>query len=153
VGSPHDPGPAAPSAGTLGVPGAAVLDERSNAPGGVVALLGAVLVAVGVFLPWMEVGGEAVTGWRSSTDAKVLLALAGLVTVAAALVIGGARSLVLRVGLALVGLVTVVIGVVDVLSVSDQQGDVSHGPGLIAVLVGGVLVVVGALLTRHRRFR
>ncbi len=148
------PAPApGPSAGTLGVPGAAVLDERSNLPGGLVALLGAVLVVVGVFLPWMEVGDEAVSGWRASDDAKVLLALAGAVTVAAALIIGGARSLVLRIGLVVVGLATVVLGLVDVLSVGDQPGDVSHGPGLIVVLVGGVLVVVAALLTRHRRFR
>lgn len=143
----------AASAGTLGVPGAAVLDERSNLPGGLVALLGAVLVVVGVFLPWMEVGDETVSGWRSSDDAKVLLVLAAAVTVAAALIIGGARSLVLRIGLAVVGLATVVVGLVDVVSVGDQPGDVSHGPGLVVVLVGGVLVVLAALLTRHRRFR
>lgn len=143
----------APSAGTLGVPGAAVLDERSNAVGGAIALLGALLVMVGVLLPWMEVGGEAVSGWRASDDAKILLGFVGVVTVGAALVIGGARSLVLRIGLALVGLATVVVGVRDVLSVSDLPGDVTFGPGLIAVLVGGVLVVVAALLTRHRRFR
>jgi hypothetical protein len=142
-----------PSAGTLGVPGAAVLDERSNAAGGLVALVAAALVCVGVFLPWMEVGDEAVSGWRASDDAKVLLGLAGLVTVAGALVIGGARSLVLRVGLAGLGLATVVVGLLDVVSVSDLPGDVDHGPGLVLVLVGGVLAVVAALLTRHRRFR
>jgi hypothetical protein len=130
-----------------------VLDERSNLPGGLLALLGAVVVVVGAFLPWMEVGEEAVSGWRASDDAKVLVGLAGVVTVAAALVIGGARSLVLRIGLAATGLAVVVVGLLDVLSVGDLAGDVSHGPGLVVVLVGGVLVVVAALLTRHRRFR
>lgn len=147
------PAVAPTSAGTLGVPGARTLDERSTLPGGVAAIVAAALVAIGVFLPWMEVGDQAVSGWRSSIDAKVLLGLVGVATLVGALIIGGARSLVLRFTLAVLGLATIAIGVIDVLSVDDLSGDVDHGVGLIPVLVGGLLLGVAALLTRHRRFR
>ena len=101
----------------------------------------------------MEVAGEPVSGWESSADAKVLVGLAAGATVIGALLIGGARSLVLRLGLAFVGITAVVIGVIDALSVSDLVGDVDQGSGLVVVMIGGVVLVNSALLTRHRRFR
>ena len=145
--------PASASAGTLGVPGAPVLDERGNLPGGAVGLLGAALLAAGTFLPWMDVGGEAVSGWDASGDAKVLLGLAAAATVAAALLIGGARSLVLRLGLGLVGLVAAGLGAYEVMSVSGLEEDASLALGLPVAIGGGVALVLAGGLTRHRRFR
>lgn len=149
-----DPPRPTASAGTLGVPGAPSLDDRGNLPGGLAAVVGAVMVAVGVALPWLDVAGETVSGWSASEDAKVLAALAGLALVAGALVVGGARSLVLRVLLALAGVVVLAVGVVDLLSVAGIDDlDPSPGIGLHLVLAGGVVVLVAAGLTRHRRFR
>ena len=110
----------------------------SNAPGGVVGLLGAALVIVGVLLPWMEVGDQTVSGWAASEDAKVLLGLAGVATVAAALVVGGARSLVLRVLLGLLGLVALVVAVFEMVSVAriDELDPVPGVGLLVGVAVG-----------------
>lgn len=145
--------PPGPSAGTLGVPGAPTIDDRGNLPGGVVALLGAVTVAVAVALPWLEVAGETVSGWSASEDAKVLAGLAGITLVAGALVVGGARSLVLRMVLALGGSVAVGLGVFDLLSVSGlDELDPDPGLGIYLGVAGGVVLLVAAALTRHRRF-
>lgn len=143
-----------PSAGTLGQPGAPVLDERGNLPGGLLGLVGAALVVVGVVLPWMDVAGEMVSGWAASDDAKVLLGLAGVAALAGALVVGGARSLVLRVLLAVLGVVAVGFAGFEVRSVSGVEDlDPSPGLGLYVGLIGGVVLLAAAGLTRHRRFR
>lgn len=150
------PGPAvAPaSAGTLGVSGAPTLDDRSNVPGGLLGVVGAVLLVVGVVLPWLEVAGETVSGWTASTDAEVLAGVAAVATVAAALVVGGARSLVLRVLLGVAGVVALALGAFDLVDVGGVEGvDASVGVGLYVVLAGGLVLVAAAALTRHRRFR
>lgn len=142
-----------PSAGTLGVPGARTLDERGNLPGGLLALLAGALAVAGVFLPWVEITDTTVSGWSASQDAKGVLALAGIATVSGALLVGGARSLVLRIGLAAVALALAALTVVEILSVGGLEGDASMGPGLILVPVGAAVAAVGALVTRHKRFR
>lgn len=142
------------SAGTLGVPGAAALDERGNLPGGLLGLVAAALVVVGVFLPWVEVGGETVSGWSASADAKVLLGVAGVATVAAALLIGGARSLVLRLLLVVLGVAAVGLGGFEVTSVNGVEGlEPSVGTGIYVGIGGGVVLALAGGLTRHRRFR
>ena len=116
-------------------------------------LVAAVLLTVGVFLPWIGVEGRDVSGWAASGDAKVLLAVAGLATVAAALLIGGARSLVLRLGLVGLGVVTLGLGAYEIASANGiDDFDVSLGAGLIIVLLGGVILAVAGVVTRHRRF-
>jgi hypothetical protein len=151
--APSTPG-VRPSAGTLGTPGAAVLDERGNLPGGVAGLIAAALVTVGVFLPWIGVEGQDVPGWSASGDAKVLLGLAGIATVIAALLIGGARSLVLRLAMVGLGIVALGLGVFEVTSAGGiDEFDVSLGTGLFLVLAGGVALAVSGALTRHKRFR
>lgn len=148
------PLPVPPAAGTIGVPGAAVLDERGNLPGGLLGLIAAALVVVGVFLPWMSVESHDVSGWRASGDARVLLGLAGAVTVAAALLVGGARSLVLRLFLVLAGLVAIGFGVFEITSVNGvDEFDTSIGLGLFLVLGGGAAALLAGVLTRHKRFR
>lgn len=146
--------PSASSAGSLGVLGAPSIDDRGNLPGGLLALIGAVLVGVGVALPWLDVAGETVSGWAASGDAKVLAGLAACALVMGALVVGGARSLVLRAGLAVVGVVAVGFGIYELLSVGGIEDlDPSPGMGLYVGLVGGAVLVASAALTRHRRFR
>ncbi|HEU5149694.1 MAG TPA: hypothetical protein VFU19_04310 [Iamia sp.] len=146
--------PAPVFAGTLGRPGAAQLDERGNLPGGLAGLVAAALVTVGVFLPWIGVEGRDVSGWAASEDAKALLGIAGLATVAAALLIGGARSLVLRLGLVGLGVATLALGAYEVASASGiDDFDVTLGTGLFLVLAGGLVLAVAGALTRHRRFR
>ncbi|WCO65709.1 hypothetical protein PO878_14485 [Iamia majanohamensis] len=154
--APGPPGPvAAPaSAGTLGVPGAPTLDDRSNVPGGLLGVVGAVLLVAGIALPWLEVAGESVSGWAASTDAKVLAGVAAVATVAAALVVGGARSLVLRVLLGGAGVVAVALGAFDLVDVGGvDELDATAGVGLYVVLAGGLGLLAAAALTRHRRFR
>ncbi len=148
------PASAPPSAGTLGQPGAPVLDERGNLPGGLLGLVGAALVVVGVVLPWMDVAGEMVSGWAASDDAKVLLGVAGVATLAGALVVGGARSLVLRILLVVLGVVAIGFAGFEVLSVNGVEDlDPSPGLGLFVGLLGGFVLLVAGALTRHRRFR
>ncbi|QYG92308.1 hypothetical protein HC251_07555 [Iamia sp. SCSIO 61187] len=146
--------PGAPvSAGTLGTPGAAVLDERGNLPGGIVGLVAAALVTIGVFLPWIAVEGRDVSGWAASGDAKVLLGIAGVATVIAALLIGGARSLVLRVAMVGLGVVALGLGAFEISSANGiEDFDVSLGTGLFLVLGGGLALALAGALTRHRRF-
>lgn len=157
TGSPQPapaPGPGPAYAGVLGTPGAAVLDERGNLPGGIVGLVAAVLVTVGVFLPWIGVEGRDVSGWSASGDAKVLLVVAGLATVGAALLIAGARSLVLRLGLIGLGVVALGLGAFEIASAGGiDEFDVSLGVGLFVVLAGGLALAVAGVLTRHKRFR
>jgi hypothetical protein len=141
------------SAGTLGTPGAAVLDERGTLPGGIVGLLASALVVVGVFLPWIGVEGRDVSGWAASGDAKVLLGIAGIATVLAALLIGGARSLALRLTMVGLGVVALGLGAYEVASANGiDEFDVSLGIGLVVVLAGGAALAVSGALTRHRRF-
>jgi hypothetical protein len=142
------------SAGTLGVPGAAALDERGNLPGGLLGLLAAALVVIGVFLPWMELGSDTVSGWSASADAKILLGVAGVATVAAALLVGGARSLVLRLLLVVLGVAAVGLGGFEVTSVNGVEGlEPSVGTGIYVGIGGGVVLALAGGLTRHRRFR
>lgn len=137
----------------IGTPGAAALDERGNGLGGVVGLVAAALVVVGVFLPWIAVEGRDVSGWAASGDAKVLLGLAGVATIVAALLIGGARSLVLRLGLVVLGLVALGLGVFEIASADAiDDFDVSTGIGIPVVIGGGVALAVAGALTRHRRY-
>lgn len=149
--APHAVAPT--SAGTLGTPGAAVLDERGNLPGGVAGLVAAALVTIGVFLPWIGVEGQDVSGWAASGDAKVLLGIAALATVIAALLIGGARSIVLRLGLVGLGVVSLALGAYEVASANGiDEFDVSLGTGLFLVLAGGLVLAGAGLLTRHKRY-
>jgi len=138
------PGPAGPA-----------VDERGNVPAGLLALAAAALVVAGVVLPWFEVAGEAVSGWRASADAMVLAGLAAGTTVVAALLIGGARSLALRLALVAGGLATMAIGAVEMASVGgldDGLGaTLSVGPFL--VVGGGVVAALAGFATRHRRRR
>lgn len=141
-------------AGTIGVPGAPILDERGNLPAGLLALAGAAAVVAGVFLPWLTVEGHDVSGWRSSDDARILLALAGTATVIGALLVGGARSLVLRVALIGVGLGALALTVFDIASVGRVEVfDPAAGSGLAVSIGGSFVLVVAGLLARHRRFR
>lgn len=148
-----EPQPYGPSAGTLGVPGAASLDERGNLPGGALALVAGALAVAGVFLPWVEIAGSTVSGWSASQDAKAVLALAGAATVVGALLVGGARSLALRVGLVVVAVALAVLTVVEIISVGNLDGDPSMGTGLYLLLAAGVVAALAAVLTRHKRFR
>lgn len=136
------------------MPGAAVLDERGNLPGGVVGLLAAAVLVAGTFLPWMAVEGHDVSGWSASDDSRVLLGLAGAATLVAALLIGGARSLVLRIALVVAGLAAIGLGLFEITSVNGVDGfDTTLGVGVFLVIGGGAALVLAGALTRHRRFR
>lgn len=147
--------PVVPSkAGTLGMSGAATLDESGNLPGGLLGILGGALVAVGVVLPWMDVAGQTVSGWAASDDAKVLVVLAGLAIVAGALAVGGARSLILRALLVVLGVAAAGVAAYDVVSVVGlDELDPTPAAGLYVGVLGGLVLVAAGALTRHRRFR
>lgn len=161
-GAAWTPGPAVgtPSAGALGAD-APALDDRGNLPAGAVGLVGSLLVVVGVFLPWLTVAGTDVSGWAASADAKVLLVVAGAATVVSALLVAGARGLLLRLVVLLLGVVTVALAAYDVVSVGDVDLAAGGGPsagaevgvGLLVVVAGGVGLTLAGLLTRHRRYR
>lgn len=152
--SPVSPASLPAVAGTIGVPGAPVIDERGNLPAGLLGLAGAATVVAGVFLPWLTVEGHDVSGWSASNDAKVLLGLAAAATVVAALLVGGARSLVLRLVLVGIGLAALGLTVFEVASVGAVDDfDATAGVGLLVSIGGSVAIVLAGLVARHRRFR
>lgn len=140
------------SAGTLGVPGAAALDERSNRPAGLLALGGSALAVIGDFLPWRRLADEQVSGWRSGASAVVVLGVAVVAMAAAVALLRGVRSLAVRLGLVLGGLVAAAIGLFQMMRVGDDHPEASVGLGLLLVVGGGVLLVGAGALSRHRRF-
>lgn len=121
--------------------------DRELPSGRTVALLGAAVIAVGSFLPWITVNGEALGGLGSDGVAAVLLAT---------LVVG---FVLLRGWGTIDQLLTIVVGgltVVFALSrlwrafqfdrAAGSAADFSIGVGIYVTLLGGVVVTVGGLL-------
>ena len=115
----------------------------------VLALLCAVLVAAGVFLPWAETNGESFRGWSISDDAKVQLLIGIGCLVIGVLLVAGLGRAVCRLLLAGAGAAVASIAVVDMLSVQDENADV--GAGLVVLVVAAAVFLLGSALARPAR--
>jgi drug/metabolite transporter (DMT)-like permease len=114
----------------------------------ILAFVGAVIAAVGVFLPWLSLTSGLVdasrTGIEMSSDALIILAIAVVAALAAFLV----PRVVPRSSLA-AGLAIVVIGILDWNELKGRNSAdalVSVGPGIYACLLGAVLLVVASFV-------
>ncbi len=128
--------------------------ERSNLPAGLLALLGGVLLCVGVFGQWVRTNAETFNGWSASPDAKVVLGLGIAALIVGGLLLAGVRHVALRFVLIALGVAALVYAVVDMLSVgSDVAGSLNPaiGWGLFLLPVGGLALIASGLLARHAR--
>lgn len=136
--------------------------------GGLVAILGAILVVVGVFTPWIGNNQDDpqldASGWDlaggdkalESTDPYVLLALAvAALAVGTVLVLGVLRP-VARIAAVVVGLVVIAIMVRDWMTIADavtDQGsdfEITAQFGFYLAIAGGVVTALASLLPAGR---
>lgn len=130
--------------------------------GAALLLVGGAVAIVGAFLDWMKITpdwAEAFTlsGWASTDDAKIALVLGGLAVVAAVVVLGGALRGPIRLIAAVLGIALIGVGAYDTYDIIQRLPDAlekagvsgiridAPGIGLILVIVGGVVVLLGAL--------
>jgi hypothetical protein len=134
-----------------GWPAAAAPARPSGATGlpAVLALIGAVLVAAGVFLPWAETNGESFRGWSISDDAKVQLLIGIGCLLIGVLLVAGLGRVVCRLLLAGAGAAVASIAVVDMLSVQDENADV--GAGRVVLVVAAAVFLLASALARPVR--
>lgn len=140
--------------------------RRGGRVAAVISALGGLAIVAGAFLSWLKivpVGGTAqtITGWTLSNDAKTVAVLGALAVVLSVVVIGGQLRGAVRALLVVVGAVVLAIAAYDTYDILHRIANhplTSHlpagtkitapGVGLIVVLVGGVLLLVGALAMR-----
>lgn len=138
---------------------------------GIVALIGAILMIVGVFITWVDVevvilGNGSYTGWQVYTDdtfadadyyyAPLVALIAGIVAFFTAVL-----PIVLKNATAnrILGIVSLILGIValilmvlfygtlnDLVIFGYKVGSVSAGTGLWMSLAGSVLLILGAIL-------
>lgn len=180
VGQPLPPGsPGAPGVAAWGAAGAASpstwtpsstpapvpspgASKGGSVGGGVLAIIGAILVLVGVFSPWLgsNQGSDTITGWKlreassgfETKDPYLLLAI-GIVAIIVAIVlfVGIARTLA-RVVVVLLGLAVILTHVRDWVDISDiveklpTSVKITAEYGFYLGIVGAVLLIVAALL-------
>lgn len=106
--------------------------------GEVVASVGAVLTVVGSVLPWVSTQ-PATLGGAPSGPVTALVAM-GVVLVA----LFRRWSLIDKVVVGALGVVALVVAANAMMTLGTSSGVVSPGIGLYLVLVGGVIVVLGA---------
>jgi len=135
----------------------------------ILALIGALIALIAVFMPWMAVGAGyfkvSVTGWGFITDnaGAAATAFATIVLVVTIIALLFAILSALDVKLAdkkVVGIIMVLLGIViaamTYLAVFDQYAAVnnlihdtsmlSYGIGMFMGIIGGVLVMVAGIL-------
>ena len=144
---------------------------------GIVALIGAILMVVGVFLAWVNVevailGSTNYSGWQVYTDdtfkdadynyAPLVTLIAGIVAIITAIVpivlktanigrILGAVSLIL--GIVSLILIFMFNGTMDSITLYGYTlASTSAGMGLWIALVGSVLLVLGGILDIAKKY-
>ena len=109
------------------------------------------MLIIGPFLPWATVGFMSASGMqKTGNEAIVLTALGviGVVIAVTSLIIK--RSLLSLVPL-LVGLVGFGLSVYYYLVLRDDPLTASLGAGIYVCLIGGVVILVSAVLSRFKR--
>lgn len=162
-GAPGGPGDGPPAVwGGQPLAPAATTSKRTSVLGGLVALLGSVLVIVGVFSGWVKLGSTGtVTAWSLTTGDGLLesqdpfliigLAIVGLL-VAVLLFAGVARTLV-RVAAVLVGIGIIAVTALNWSAIATFVTDnfpssfeATTAIGFYLAIAGGVLLMLSALL-------
>ncbi|CAN5780695.1 hypothetical protein BH23ACT2_BH23ACT2_17580 [soil metagenome] len=138
--------------------------KRPSPLGGIVAILGAIMVMVGVFTPWIGNNQDdtlfEASGWDlasgdkglESTDPYLLVALAiAAVAIGVVLIIGLLRP-VARIAAVVVGLVVIAVMVRDWMTIADTVADrgsdfeITAQLGFYLTIAGGVVTALASLL-------
>ena len=117
------------------------MDLRRLSWGDWVSAVCGVLMLVALFLPWYSVGGEEVNAWESMAFDDIILALAAVLAIIAALLVGMKRLTsfsVATTGLVLlpaaVGLIVTVYRLVSPAPAGDASLEIGAWLGLVAAL-------------------
>jgi hypothetical protein len=140
----------------MGAPVAAAAKRKSGMPAALAAFVGGVLVAAGVFTPWVRtVLQSGVSGWKvGGADARADLGLAAASVLLALLLAARVRGAFLKLVLVGIGIAAIAISVVDIRSVQNDLATNLHaaiGVGLILTPAGGAVVLLTGLFSRRRK--
>ena len=163
--------PLAPPAGGWQQPGspqpATGPAPRARAPlkgmpvAGALAVVGGAIAVLSVWLNWIKIdigdlGSSTATGWNSTDDAKIVLAI-GIAAVVVGAVLFASRNPFLRILVLAAGLGALAVGIRDLLDVGPVADEIakgglpvsghSAGIGLYLVLVAGAVLVAAALVS------
>jgi hypothetical protein len=124
--------------------------QKSRLAGGITIMVGALLTIVGSFLPWAKAEGTLLTLSKKGTEGDGMITLIAGVII---LVMGILMLLMEKNTLPLVfaglgGLGCAAVAVIDLVDIADKGFGIKAGEGIYMVLVGGVIVVAGAVMGR-----
>jgi hypothetical protein len=128
--------------------------KRSTPIAGWIIVVGAIVAAVGCFLPWASAFGQSVNGMESSeagsNDGVIFLPVAIVVAVLGILIGIGQGRLWVPIVTLLGGAFLAGFGAVDLVDIMDavdqSAGYLELGMGVPGVIGGGGLIVVGSLI-------
>jgi hypothetical protein len=122
------------------------VDPRRLTWGEWIAGASGLLLIVSLFLPWYSVGGEELTAWQAMAVDDLLIALAGLVAIGAAIVVGVPRLAGFSVAAVTLGSIPAVIALILViyrLLSPAPEADASLAVGAWLGLLAAAAVVAG----------
>lgn len=169
------PSPGYPPTPGYGVPGASGSADRSalaarNRMPGIIALVGAIVLAIATALPWATfsgdlsdipgLSGDTITGWSTSEgdtgDGPIFVVLAIAIAVMAVLALRGIVNLGTKIATIVVAAIALLIGFAEFGDVSDANDIVkpfgfefTYGAGLWLLLLGAALGIVGGALFKR----
>ena len=160
VGYGTPPGYPAPGYGTPPVLVGAAKPPRPASPiGGVLMIAGAVIAAVGCFLPWLTIADTTINGFDEGPDDA---ALGGGVIFFALVLLGmGITTLAAKriLPIAIIGIVAatlcLLVGAAQLADYSDFADvpffDAEIGPGLVVVVLGSLVALAGGIVACAKR--
>ena len=128
-----------------------------NIAAGFLALLGAALIIVGSFVPWVDVdGGDAeqlventlISGWETSEgevgDGVVFAVVGGMAAIIGLIILFNGANLVLKIVLILLGLVAAGLALIEAVDIADLAQEIEDFPGDAQSTFGAGLIVIWA---------
>lgn len=152
-------GPPRPMNFQAGMPPAypAGFAEKRKAPGGIIAMAGAAIAALGCFLPWID-GGEISTVWIYSEyggvkDGMIVIILAGIALAMCAAMFLGKKGTFGAVSQIIIGTLMLIIAVFNIIDIMDTNV-LNPGYGLFVIMTASVIVILGGAvgLTKKRAY-
>lgn len=125
----------------------------------VLGAIGGIIALIGVFLPWLTVSVMGVelsaSGWEAydlaGEIAPILVLVLAIITIAVAVF---TKDMIQKAGVTILGLITLIVGAYYIMYIGDvaaglsgfAEVSVSAGYGLYAVVIGGIIALVGGLM-------
>lgn len=108
-------------------------------------MVGAVLMIIGSFLPWASMGEMSISGTSAGAGDGWISVILGALLIAVSFVSAGWRSLVLMI----LAAISAAFGVWKLIEALDIPAPASIGIGIWLLAIGGVLALVGAVMSRR----